>query len=61
MEIEVAEVNGTPMVLGREGGELVVVGGIEGGAKGVTGIRVIRNPEKPGHLARRPQGLSQNG
>ncbi|MFI9330974.1 RNA polymerase sigma-70 factor [Kitasatospora sp. NPDC052868] len=60
MEIEVAEVNGAPVALGWEAGELVAVGVVEGGEDGITGIRIIRNPEKLRFLANQSRGLSQN-
>ncbi|WP_441249836.1 RNA polymerase sigma-70 factor [Kitasatospora sp. McL0602] len=61
LDLEFAEVNGAAVVLGREGGELTSVGAVEGEDGLITGIRIVRNPEKLRFLASQLRGLSQNG
>ncbi|MEU1423996.1 RNA polymerase sigma-70 factor [Kitasatospora sp. NPDC005751] len=60
VRIEVVEANGTAMVLGWEGGALMSCGALELGGAGITGVRLIRNPDKLAFLAHQCSGLSQN-
>ncbi|NEB06780.1 RNA polymerase subunit sigma-24, partial [Streptomyces sp. SID13726] len=52
--------NGVPAVVGGEEGELTAFGALELGEDGVTGIRIIRNPDKLTFLATQLRELSQN-
>ncbi|WP_104821157.1 RNA polymerase sigma-70 factor [Kitasatospora sp. MMS16-BH015] len=46
VDLEFAEVNGAAAVLGREQGTLIVVATVEGADGLITGVRILRNPEK---------------
>ncbi|MFI8264164.1 RNA polymerase sigma-70 factor [Streptomyces sp. NPDC085665] len=59
-QIGFAEANGVPAVVGWEDGELTAFGALELGEDGVTGIRIIRNPDKMTFLATQLRELSQN-
>ncbi|WP_282206153.1 RNA polymerase sigma factor SigJ [Kitasatospora fiedleri] len=61
VRFELAEANGSPVLLGWEGEDLTSVGVLDAGPDGVTGIRILRNPDKLAHYARRHRALSQNG
>lgn len=61
VRFEVAEANGTPVLLGWEGDALTSLGQVEAGPDGVTAIRILRNPDKLAHYADRHRALSQNG
>lgn len=61
LRIEVVEANGSPVVLGWEGAELVSCGAVELGVDGITGIQIMRNPDKLAFLAHQLRELSQNG
>ncbi|MFI1177208.1 RNA polymerase sigma-70 factor [Streptomyces melanogenes] len=60
VRIEIVEANGGPVVLGWEDGELTSFGALEVGEAGITGIRILRNPDKLAFLANQLPGLSQN-
>lgn len=60
VRIEIVEANGSAVVLGWEDGELTSFGALEVGEAGITGIRIIRNPDKLAFLANQALGLSQN-
>ncbi|MEV4559470.1 RNA polymerase sigma-70 factor [Kitasatospora sp. NPDC049285] len=59
--LEVAEANGVPALLVWEDGQLTSVGTVEQGEDGVTGVRIVRNPEKLAYFAARRRDLSQSG
>ncbi|MFD0570580.1 hypothetical protein ACFQ0T_16885 [Kitasatospora gansuensis] len=59
VRIEIVEANGAPVVLGWEDGELTSFGALEIGEAGITGIRLVRNPDKLTFLANQLPGLSQ--
>ncbi|GAA2121254.1 RNA polymerase sigma factor SigJ [Kitasatospora saccharophila] len=61
VRFELAEANGTAVLLGWEGPDLTSVSAVEAGPDGVTGIRILRNPDKLSHYAERHRALSQNG
>ncbi|MGV9266190.1 RNA polymerase sigma-70 factor [Kitasatospora sp. NPDC003701] len=60
VRIEIVEANGGPVVLGFEGGELTSFGALEVGEAGITGVRLVRNPDKLAFLAHQLPRLSQN-
>ncbi|MFI5861452.1 RNA polymerase sigma-70 factor [Streptomyces sp. NPDC051546] len=60
-EISFAEVNGVPAVVGRADGELTAFGALELGEGGITGVRLVLNPDKLAFLATQLHDLSQNG
>ncbi|OAR26838.1 RNA polymerase subunit sigma-24 [Streptomyces sp. ERV7] len=60
VRIGFAEANGVPVVVGWEDGELTAVGAVELGEGGITGIQLIRNPDKLAFLATQLRELSQN-
>ncbi|MEU9299179.1 RNA polymerase sigma-70 factor [Streptomyces sp. NPDC048269] len=59
-QIGFAEANGVPAVVGWEDGELTAFGALELGEGGITGIRLVRNPDKLAFLATQLRELSQN-
>ncbi|WP_406343419.1 RNA polymerase sigma-70 factor [Streptomyces sp. NBC_00648] len=59
-QIGFAEANGVPVVVSWEDGELTALGALELGEGGITGIRIIRNPDKLTFLATQLGELSQN-
>lgn len=61
VQMEIAEANGGAVLLGREGGRVTSVGALEFGEAGVTGIRIIRNPDKLAFLTEQLREPSQNG
>ncbi|RKE19873.1 RNA polymerase sigma-70 factor (ECF subfamily) [Streptomyces sp. TLI_171] len=61
VRFEVAEANGGAALLCWEGEELTSFAVVETGGEGVTGIRILRNPEKLAHFAAGRRALSQNG
>ncbi|MFC8715814.1 RNA polymerase sigma factor SigJ [Kitasatospora sp. NPDC057198] len=61
VRFELAEANGTTVLLCWEGDALTSVGAVDGGPDGVTDIRILRNPDKLTHYAQRHRALSQNG
>ncbi|MFD9409119.1 RNA polymerase sigma-70 factor [Streptomyces sp. NPDC059989] len=60
VRIEIVEANGGLVVLGWEDGELTSFGALEVGEAGITGVRIVRNPDKLAFLAQQPAELSQN-
>ncbi|UYQ65323.1 RNA polymerase sigma-70 factor [Streptomyces peucetius] len=60
VRLEAAEVNGSMVVLSWEGDELTTMGALEIGEAGVTGVRIVRNPDKLTFLAGQLRKLSQN-
>ncbi|MFI6448392.1 RNA polymerase sigma-70 factor [Kitasatospora sp. NPDC050543] len=60
VRIEIVEANGSPVALGWEDGELTSFGALEVGEAGITGIRLVRNPDKLAFLANQLPELSQN-
>ncbi|MFF3214543.1 RNA polymerase sigma-70 factor [Streptomyces sp. NPDC002886] len=61
VQISFAEVNGVPAVLGWADGELTAFGALELGEGGITGVRLVLNPDKLAFLAIQLRELSQNG
>ncbi|MGW1770718.1 RNA polymerase sigma-70 factor [Streptomyces sp. NPDC002104] len=59
--ISFAEVNGVPAVVGWADGELTAFGALELGEGGITGVRLVLNPDKLAFLATQLRKLSQNG
>ncbi|MDI2126304.1 RNA polymerase sigma-70 factor [Yinghuangia seranimata] len=61
VEIAFTEVNGDAAVLGWENGRLIGAASVDIGPDGlVTGVRIIRNPDKLAFLENQSQDLSQN-
>ncbi|MCM1965423.1 MULTISPECIES: RNA polymerase sigma-70 factor [unclassified Streptomyces] len=60
-QIGFAEVNGVPAVTGWADGELTAFGALELGEGGITGVRLVLNPDKLAFLATQLRELSQNG
>ncbi|WP_254897821.1 RNA polymerase sigma factor SigJ [Kitasatospora sp. NA04385] len=61
VRFELAEANGTAVLLGWEGDALTSLGTVDAGPDGVTVVRILRNPDKLAHYAQRHRALSQNG